>query len=105
MGACCSCQIVRIQSIQKLSGFPYVEEDEERGIDGDDVVGHGDYGALVRVQGSSKLMSMFSKQGRKGVNQDAMTVWEVNDYIHFCCFISLFQLIHDQLFTLMCFMF
>lgn len=77
MGACCSCQIVRIQSVNKLNGFPQHfggDYDEEREIEGDDV---GDYGAVVRLQGSSKFMSMYSQQGRKGVNQDAMTVWEV----------------------------
>ncbi|XP_052173817.1 probable protein phosphatase 2C 65 [Diospyros lotus] len=33
-------------------------------------------GAYVRLKGSSRYISMFSQQGRKGVNQDAMTVWE-----------------------------
>jgi len=28
--------------------------------------------------GSSEVASMFCKQGRKGINQDAMLVWEVS---------------------------
>jgi len=36
---------------------------------------HG--GALVRLRGSSKFVSMYTQQGQKGVNQDAMAVWEV----------------------------
>ncbi|GAV76897.1 PP2C domain-containing protein [Cephalotus follicularis] len=35
-----------------------------------------DGGSLVRLQGSSRYTSMFTQQGRKGINQDAMTVWE-----------------------------
>lgn len=42
-----------------------------------DVLRAGDYGATVRLQGSSKNISMYTQQGRKGLNQDAMTVWEV----------------------------
>ncbi|KAF2288445.1 hypothetical protein GH714_007534 [Hevea brasiliensis] len=30
----------------------------------------------MRLQGASKYISMYSQQGKKGVNQDAMTVWE-----------------------------
>ncbi|VVB12818.1 unnamed protein product [Arabis nemorensis] len=33
-------------------------------------------GAIVRSRGSSKHVSMSIKQGKKGINQDAMTVWE-----------------------------
>ncbi|KAJ0234968.1 protein phosphatase 2C 65 [Hirschfeldia incana] len=33
-------------------------------------------GAIIRSQGSSKHVSMAIKQGKKGINQDAMTVWE-----------------------------
>ncbi|KAM7265532.1 hypothetical protein ACFE04_003215 [Oxalis oulophora] len=35
-----------------------------------------DYGSIVRVHGNSEDTSMYIQQGRKGVNQDAMTVWE-----------------------------
>ena len=30
------------------------------------------------VNGSSEVASLFSKQGKKGINQDAMIVWEVS---------------------------
>lgn len=73
MGACCSCQI----GVQKIEGYPVgVHNLEKREIHGDSDVAHGDYGARVRVKGSSKYVSMFSQQGTKGNNQDAMTVWE-----------------------------
>lgn len=74
MGACCSCQI----GVQEIDGYPVgVHKMGKREIHGDRDVAHGDYGARVRVKGSSKYMSMFSQQGTKGNNQDAMTVWEV----------------------------
>lgn len=46
---------------------------EEQG-DGEEGVGDS---ARVRLRGSSTAVAMFSQQGWKGVNQDAMTVWEV----------------------------
>ncbi|GFY82483.1 protein phosphatase 2C family protein [Actinidia rufa] len=33
-------------------------------------------GPRVRFEGSSRFISMYTQQGRKGTNQDAMTVWE-----------------------------
>ncbi|KAK6118236.1 hypothetical protein DH2020_048022 [Rehmannia glutinosa] len=69
MGACCSCH-----RGGRLSG--YLVDEDERVIDGDDIILRGDAGARVRLQGSSKYVSMFSQQGKKGINQDAMTVWE-----------------------------
>ncbi|KAH9673200.1 putative protein phosphatase 2C 65 [Citrus sinensis] len=76
MGGCCS--------IEVKYGSVYEEEEMERKdnynnkkIGGeDDFVRVGDNGASVRLQGSSKNISMFTQQGRKGINQDAMTVWE-----------------------------
>lgn len=71
----------------------------------DDFVRVGDNGASVRLQGSSKNISMFTQQGRKGINQDAMTVWEViissnqfsnfdlNNMISFIYMYMLFQII------------
>ncbi|KAK1398139.1 PPM-type phosphatase domain-containing protein [Heracleum sosnowskyi] len=69
MGACCSCQI----GVEDVDGYPVGDKREIHGGSG---VSHGDYGARVRVKGSSKYTSMFSQQGTKGNNQDAMTVWE-----------------------------
>ncbi|CAN4126233.1 unnamed protein product [Withania somnifera] len=40
------------------------------------MVGRGDLGANIRLCGFSKFVSMYSQQGKKGINQDAMTVWE-----------------------------
>ena len=37
------------------------------------------------VNGSSEVASLFSKQGKKGINQDAMIVWEVS--FSFCAYI------------------
>ena len=75
MGACCSCH--RGAPIGRFD----VEEEERRFEEGS-VVLRGDAGARVRLEGSSKYMSMYTQQGRKGVNQDAMTVWEVMIEIH-----------------------
>lgn len=73
MGACCSCH--RGGPVRRY----YAEEYEEKRSfdDGNHLVLRGDAGARVRLQGSSKYVSMYSQQGKKGVNQDAMTVWEV----------------------------
>lgn len=38
------------------------------------------------LNGSSEVASLFTQQGRKGTNQDAMIVWEVN-FLLFCKFI------------------
>lgn len=32
------------------------------------------------LNGSSEVASLFSKQGKKGINQDAMIVWEVSPF-------------------------
>lgn len=73
MGACCSCQ--RIERYDDL----YIEDEVvKRTIEDEDLyVRRGDNGARVRLQGSSKYISTFIQQGKKGTNQDAMTVWEV----------------------------
>ncbi|KAK9159211.1 hypothetical protein Scep_005785 [Stephania cephalantha] len=90
MGGCCSVDKMFERSMRREDDDEdEVEEEEEEEEYVDD--GHtceGDYGARVRLKGCSKLVSMFTQQGRKGVNQDAMTVWEnfggVQDAI-FCC--------------------
>ncbi|CAL9228746.1 unnamed protein product [Arabidopsis halleri] len=55
----------------------------EHGTDDSNEYGNGEAevrdtndGAVVRTRGSSKHVSMSIKQGKKGINQDAMTVWE-----------------------------
>lgn len=52
------------------------ERDSNRGDDGAEIR-RGDDGAIVRLHGSSAFISMYTQRGRKGINQDAMTVWEV----------------------------
>lgn len=54
------------------------ERDSNAGDDGEEVR-RGDDGETVRLRGSSAFTSMFTQRGRKGVNQDSMTIWEVNE--------------------------
>lgn len=73
MGACCSTHI-------KYKGRSQEEDDlEEKEEEGQQEeltsIGHG--GAIVRLQGFSSCTSMYTRKGKKGINQDAMTVWEV----------------------------
>ncbi|XP_019059638.1 PREDICTED: probable protein phosphatase 2C 65 isoform X2 [Tarenaya hassleriana] len=42
----------------------------------EDEVRKTDDGAVIRSRGSSEHISMAIQQGKKGINQDAMTVWE-----------------------------
>lgn len=83
MGGCCTCQRVRIE---RYDGYRAENanyrvqrevEDEYEYDDDHGIVGRATFGANVRLHGSSKYVSMFSQQGKKGINQDAMTVWEV----------------------------
>ncbi|KAH7867397.1 hypothetical protein Vadar_032856 [Vaccinium darrowii] len=85
MGACCS-------SGERFQGFTTVEEGhngKESWVEkGNDHVQNADnFGVRVRFEGTSRFTSMFSQQGRKGINQDAMTVWENfngEKDMHFC---------------------
>ncbi|CAN8257465.1 unnamed protein product [Cochlearia groenlandica] len=68
MGVCCS----------KGTGM-IVEngtDDSNEHIDREAEVRDTNDGAIVRSRGSSKHVSMAIKQGKKGINQDSMTVWE-----------------------------
>ncbi|KAL7248644.1 hypothetical protein ACSBR2_003397 [Camellia fascicularis] len=70
MGACCSRR-------DRLEGGFMVEEGHNGGGEKEDDHHHmPKTGPRVRLEGSSRFISMFSQQGRKGINQDAMTVWE-----------------------------
>lgn len=76
MGACCSKgangsgdEGVLVENSLEDRDYDVVEEDDNVTI--------GDFGARMRLQGASKFISMYTQQGKKGVNQDAMTVWEV----------------------------
>lgn len=37
----------------------------------------------IFMNGKSRTSCIFTQQGRKGINQDAMIVWEVSCYYHF----------------------
>lgn len=94
MGACCSCH-----RIDRLDDYYYkdhhhnqqhkpVIERVERVVVRDEdhhhhVLERGDSGAFIRLHGHSKHVSMFNRQGQKGNNQDAMTVWEVRIICNF----------------------
>ncbi|KAK5804402.1 hypothetical protein F383_23069 [Gossypium arboreum] len=72
MGACCTTHI-------KYQGRHRADDDlaEKEGKGHQQVLptpGHN--GAIVRLQGSSSFISMYTRKGKKGINQDAMTVWE-----------------------------
>ncbi|KAL9236182.1 hypothetical protein vseg_010883 [Gypsophila vaccaria] len=70
MGACCSKEVnYGSYGDQRIA----VSESE---IDQENQVIKGDNGASIRLQGFSSLVSMATLQGKKGINQDAMTVWE-----------------------------
>ncbi|KAL3569828.1 hypothetical protein D5086_029718 [Populus alba] len=71
MGACCSKEPYSDGVVEDAMKEKELEEEEE---EGDVIV--GDYGARMRFYGASKYTSMYTQQGRKGINQDAMTVWE-----------------------------
>lgn len=72
MGACCT------KDYMFGGHMPYDKDegDSNVGEDGEEVR-RGEYGAIVRLNGSSAFSSMFTQRGKKGINQDAMTVWEV----------------------------
>lgn len=67
MGACCSKEVT-------YGGLP--EREEEVFEDCEEETRVGDGGARVRLNTSSNLASMHTVKGRKGVNQDSMTLWE-----------------------------
>ncbi|KAF2536595.1 hypothetical protein F2Q70_00006943 [Brassica cretica] len=68
MGVCCS----KGTGITVENGT----EDSNEHRDREAEVRDTNDGAIIRSRGSSKHVSMAIKQGKKGINQDAMTVWE-----------------------------
>lgn len=98
MGACCS-------TGERPHGFFMAEEGqkgkENRAEKGSDhhIQNAENSGVRVRFEGSSRFTSMFSQQGRKGINQDAMTVWEVVFHIENCSLGDMFSL-KDRFFFL-----
>lgn len=51
-------------------------DDREYGRPEREDIAYGDSEARIRLRGSSKFVSMYCQQGSKGINQDALTVWE-----------------------------
>ncbi|XP_047316425.1 probable protein phosphatase 2C 65 [Impatiens glandulifera] len=82
MGSCCSISWTPIGSIA-IDAYENKEHTDETEYDHHNhnhqnhhnYIQNGD-GARVRFHGSSKFLSMYTQQGRKGINQDSMTSWE-----------------------------
>ncbi|RDX99069.1 putative protein phosphatase 2C 74, partial [Mucuna pruriens] len=66
MGGCCNYRVSFASKIHDVEC--------EFNHNNDCACEHG--GARVMLRGSSTFVSMFSQKGTKGVNQDALTVWE-----------------------------
>ncbi|KAE8099099.1 hypothetical protein FH972_017107 [Carpinus fangiana] len=71
MGVCCS-----KDGMYRESSMEEDVDEREDEADEEDDIRHGDGGARIRLQGPSRFTSMYTQQGRKGINQDSMTVWE-----------------------------
>lgn len=82
MGVCCS----KGTGITVENGR---DDCNEHG-DGESAVRETNDGAVIRSRGSSRHVSMAIKQGKKGINQDAMTVWEVLVFFFICYYFSWF---------------
>lgn len=46
------------------------------------ISGSGSGRIFINGSSSSKLACLYTQQGKKGVNQDAMLVWEVSAFTH-----------------------
>ena len=71
MGGCCSHDVAVRGKVESE-----LEDEYELDYDSNDV-SYGYGGEIIRLRGCSRFVSMYCQQGKKGVNQDAMTVWEV----------------------------
>ncbi|XP_019053273.1 PREDICTED: probable protein phosphatase 2C 73 [Nelumbo nucifera] len=69
MGACCSMN-------RKFEGYMVQQEEEHDDDEKENGRREGDFGSRVMLRGSCEFASMFTQKGRKGINQDAMTIWE-----------------------------
>ncbi|KAK8950016.1 putative protein phosphatase 2C 73 [Platanthera guangdongensis] len=68
MGGCCS----RDEAVDEALW----NRREEEEVEGEEAVRVREDGARVRLEGSCGFASMYTQQGLKGVNQDAMVLWE-----------------------------
>lgn len=55
------CAHVHVKGVENLKGFFLEENKEERQVEDDDVILRGNCGARIRLQGSSKYVSMFTR--------------------------------------------
>ncbi|KAK4582287.1 hypothetical protein RGQ29_025459 [Quercus rubra] len=69
MGACCTKDVIYGRAKEDDC-----DENEDQFDKGE--TQYGDGGARIRLEGHSSFISMYTQQGKKGTNQDAMTVWE-----------------------------
>ncbi|KAL4295236.1 hypothetical protein GQ457_12G008230 [Hibiscus cannabinus] len=74
MGACYSTNVKYKGKCQPEDQVDWLEKLEK--IHDGDVDNAGHNGAIVRLQGSSPFVSMYTRKGKNGINQDNMTVWE-----------------------------
>ncbi|XP_074281382.1 putative protein phosphatase 2C 65 [Silene latifolia] len=70
MGACCSKEVNFGRYGDRQIAVYENESEQENNVT------NGEYGASIRLQGFSDFVSMATLQGKKGINQDAMTIWE-----------------------------
>ncbi|CAK8542035.1 unnamed protein product [Lathyrus sativus] len=73
MGGCCSHEIStrgKVESEVDEGEYDYDDENSN------DHVTYQNDGSMVRFGGFSRVVSMYTQQGKKGINQDSMTVWE-----------------------------
>ncbi|KAL5072799.1 hypothetical protein RYX36_011783 [Vicia faba] len=68
MGSCCSCQVSIVDKVHDVENNECNTKNIESTCENDE--------AKIMLRGSSKCISMYSQKGTKGVNQDAITVWE-----------------------------
>uniref|UniRef100_A0A7N0T628 PPM-type phosphatase domain-containing protein n=1 Tax=Kalanchoe fedtschenkoi TaxID=63787 RepID=A0A7N0T628_KALFE len=76
MGSCISQDVKSKNPTRTQSRIYKIRYDESLKEEDDNTSAHGDGGARVRLEGNSVFASMFTQKGMKGINQDAMTVWE-----------------------------
>lgn len=86
MGGCCSKDVDK-QGIKENDSVVHRRKNEVEEADDNEVVGVN--GLIVRFHGSSKFTSMFTQQGRKGINQDSLIVCEVPSLLFFFSTLSL----------------
>ncbi|KAF5476344.1 hypothetical protein F2P56_008071 [Juglans regia] len=76
MGAGCSIKAGRYGRSNMEDHHHVDEKGDKLHVEDQAHAQHGDIGARIRLEGPSRFTSMYSQQGRKGINQDSMTVWE-----------------------------